>query len=310
MNKQLFLFILLFLVMPARADFTFSTNNPIRLNYTWDPSDANPALTFPVNFTFDTCQGGNCNYWFALSDTNPGGTLVASFTATNVDQYISGVNFNQTPVSGDLTPGEWAEFSGNVNTVLTDNVTFTWDTQYFQSLTAGIYNLDFFLVGGDGSNFVQSGIEVIITIAVPDLVKVSGLEDAALNAADLISGQNLDSVQTICVFSNTGTLGLYFESSSNPGFDKPFKLSKAGQCQTGQTADCVPYRVRVSTANESAITLRSNGQERGIGWTSSDTLNCDLGENMTLRVRLKKDDIDNAQAGLYQDTLTVYVYPK
>ena len=312
MKKIVPLLFALFLVTEVRAGFEFNSYDAP--SFVWDPSISDPEYTMTIDFRAFLCDFFFCpgeDYRLAIADEDPG-SLSAPFDATNLSEFLTNVSFSQG-ISENLTPGEWSQsaFATSASSTVTGSLVLTFDSQRLQQLPVGNFNLVFYVVGEDTNSGQRDSMEIIVSIEIPELVKVSGLEDVLLDSADLGSGNNLDWAQSICVFSNTGRVGMDFDSSSNSG--NVLKVSKTGTCPTAQTPDCVPYRIRVQTPQERNLTFRyfeHRLNHNRNDWTASDTQSCDTSENMTLTVRFKKNDLDSAQAGVYQDTLTVYVYPK
>ncbi|MGI9278445.1 MAG: hypothetical protein ACR2PX_02305 [Endozoicomonas sp.] len=324
MKLKLSLLMLLFMVSSAKAFFDFDSY--VASPLTWNPGVVNPTYTFTVNFR-SYCNSGcvGQEYRLALSDENPGsqssitpGTEPVSYDATELSDFLLSASFSQGSNSGALVPGEWTHdqnslvssfFDTNVDTIVTGTFSFVLDSNRLQQLPSGTYNLDFYIAGEDmyQTRHLDS-IFVRIPIEIPELTKVSGLKDITLNASNL-NGNNLDADQQVCVFSNTGGVTLDFDGSSDPG--NYYMLSKSGQCN--QPGDCVGYRMRAYTPSENRwLTYRFKGQRSNDfrnAWTASSLINCNGGTNMTLRVRMKRKDVQASEAGLFSDTMTITVSP-
>ena len=171
-------------------------------------------------------------------------------------------------------------------------------------LAGGGDALVFYLVGEDvDSARYYDSREIRIPLSRANEVKISGLEDVVLNSADL-SGNNLDADIGVCVYSSTAEVRLDFDGANVPGQD--YQLSRTSGCS--QPGQCVPYRIRVKTPNKNWLTYRRKGH-RQAKWAASTDVQCNGTDNMTIRVRLKKNDVNNAATGVYQDTMTVIVSP-
>lgn len=311
---KVFFAVLILFSSGARAFFDFS-------GYVADPlnvssGNVNPTYTFTVSFSA-YCSSGciGQDYRLALSDSDPGSqspssNIPDSYQADELTEFLVSVQYNQDGNQGSLVPGEWTHsessssfFETTTNGSVTGSFTFTFNQNRLKQLEAGTYDFSFYVAGEDMYNTRHlDSILVTIPIVVPEFVQISGLEDVALDTDDL-SGNNLDAQFGVCVFSNTGEVSIDFDSSSNPGDD--FMLSKQGQCVNA--SDCVNYRMRVRTPDESWLTYRRQGQRPNMVWTASTEQDCEGQDNMTLRVRIKAEDLDNIDSGVYSDTMTVTV---
>ncbi|WOG28934.1 hypothetical protein [Endozoicomonas sp. 8E] len=251
----------------------------------------------------------------ALSDSDPGSqspssNVPDSYQADELTEFLVSVQYSQGGNQGSLIPGEWTHsessssfFETTTNGTVTGSFTFTFNQNRLKQLEAGTYDFSFYVAGEDMYNTRHlDSILVTIPIVVPEFVQISGLEDVALDADDL-SGNNLDAQFGVCIFSNTGGVSIDFDGSSDPGNN--FMLSKQGQCVNA--SDCVNYRMRVRTPDESWLTYRRQGQRPNRVWTASTEQDCEGQDNMTLRVRIKAEDLDNIDSGVYSDTMTVTV---
>ncbi len=298
----------------AWAFFEFSGYVADPLNVT--SGNANPTYNFTVSFRAycdSGCEGQD--YRLALSDSDPGSqspssNVPDSYQADELSEFLISAQYSQNGNQGSLVPGEWTHsdssssfYQTTTNGTVTGSFTFTFNQNRLLQLEAGTYDFSFYIAGEDMYNTRHlDSILVTIPIVVPEFVQISGLEDVALDANDL-SGNNLDADFGACVFSNTGEVSIDFDSSSNPGDD--FMLSKQGQCVNA--SDCVNYRMRIRTPSESWTTYRRQGQRPNRGWTASTQQDCGGQDNMTLRVRIKGNDLDNIDSGVYSDTMTVTI---
>ncbi|KEQ19381.1 hypothetical protein [Endozoicomonas numazuensis] len=301
----------------SRAFFDF-------FGYVADPlhvfsGNANPTYNFTVSFSA-YCNSGcvGQDYRLALSDSDPGrqspitgGTEPLQYPADELSQFLISAQYSQQSNQGSLIPGQWTYpnssnslFQTTTNGSVTGSFSFTFNQNRLKQLPAGTYNFSFYIVGEDmyGTLHLDS-ILVTIPIVVPELVQISGLEDVALDTKDL-SGNTLDAQFGVCVFSNTGGVSIDFDGSSNPGSD--FMLSKQGQCVNA--SDCVNYRMVVKTPSENRLNYRRQGHRPNKVWTASAQQDCGGQDNMTLLVKLKRNDLGDIDSGVYSDTMTVTVW--
>ena len=153
-----------------------------------------------------------------------------------------------------------------------------------------------------------------IQAVVQPMVRVSNLHDITINAtADAIlhsfdaSSTAIDGNTTFCVYSNNGNQGDYTMavSTGHGSFALP-----------GPGTTPLPYSVWASDSTTNVFTgtfLGAPGTRTGLhtasGGTRTNTTNCaDVGgADANLHVRFLKTDLLAANAGTYQDTLTVTV---
>ena len=236
----------------------------------------------------------------AISVGDLGNVMATSvtFTTTGDNEDSSKKQFSLGGWSSTISP-----FTNSTRVTATYTVTLK-KTGLLNILNAGGDALVFYLVGEDvDSTRYYDSREVSIPLNRAKEVKISGLEDVVLNSADL-SGNNLDADIAVCVYSSTSEVRLDFDGANVPGQD--YQLSRTNECS--QPGQCVPYRIRVKTPTKDWVTYRRKGQ-RQTKWTASTDVQCNGVDNMTIRVRLKNDDINDAGTGVYQDTMTVIVSP-
>ena len=236
----------------------------------------------------------------AISAGDLGSVMATSvtFTTTGDNDDSSKKQFSLGGWSSTISP-----FTNSTRVTATYTVTLK-KTGLLNILSAGGDALVFYLVGEDvDSTRYYDSREISIPLSRAKEVKISGLEDVILNSADL-SGNNLDADIGVCVYSSTGKVTLDFDGANVPGQD--FELSRTSDCS--QPDQCVSYRIRVRTPTEDWVTYRRKGQRQN-EWTASDDVQCNNTDNMTIRVRLKRNDVNGAGTGVYQDTMTVIVSP-
>ena len=314
-------FILWMVTNNANAFFEFENASVSPFN--WEYSEVNPRYTFTVNFR--AFCNGRCtgqDYRLVLADVDPGsqspvtpGSQPDEYEAVILSEYVLNINYQEGNSAGLFTPGRWSHqesatyfFQTSVNTSVTGTFTLELNARKLKTLAAGSQVLRFYVGGEDmyGTRHSDS-IEISIPLVIPELVKISGLEDITLNAAGL-NGGNLDADQQVCLFSNTGRVSLDFDGHNVP--DENFQLAKSGHCS--DSADCVSYRIRVRTVSENWLTFRRRGQWENSNrnrWSASLSEDCNGAENATIRVRIKRNDLNMADAGVYSDTMTVTVSP-
>ena len=152
-----------------------------------------------------------------------------------------------------------------------------------------------------------------VTVNIPKMVRVSGLDDMTFNITPAMLTEPYfsreDQTSTFCVYSNDGANGAYSlqVSATHSGVNgRPWGL-------TGPSSSVLPYNIWTSdnTGNQfkdynfgQTVTYASNADGQG----RRTTLNCsDHGDNATLKVGIDDADLLAAQAGAYTGTVTVTV---
>lgn len=158
------------------------------------------------------------------------------------------------------------------------------------------------LAATQGSMGATSQGDIQISAGVPDLVKISYLDDLSLGT---FSGTgDLTGSDDVCVFSNNGGYNI---DAAGSGTGNAFELTG------GSTGSTVPYSVEwgntAGAASGSAVTP-STGLTGVTG--SFTTPSCQGGSslNATLMVRISEADLSGAAADTYTGTLTLTVSPQ
>jgi spore coat protein U-like protein len=153
-----------------------------------------------------------------------------------------------------------------------------------------------------------------VTVNIPKMVRVSGLDDLTINVTPAMLTEPFfsreDATSRFCVYSNDGANGAYnLTVSANPS-----NIEGAAPYALQGTGGTLPYAIWTSdnTANEfknfrfAGLTTTYSANADGAG--RPKTLNCtDRAENASIKVGVNDAAIIAAQAGTYTDTITVTV---
>ncbi|RJF87810.1 hypothetical protein D3874_12895 [Oleomonas cavernae] len=142
---------------------------------------------------------------------------------------------------------------------------------------------------------------LVITLAAPNLVRISALDDINLGT---FSGTALAGGDDVCIFSNTGG---YNVTASGDGTGSAFEL-------TGfSTGDAVPYNVQwATTAGATSGTALTAGTPlTGLGGSFTNPT-CRGGAQLNARVLVDVTEavLSEAPADNYTGTLTLLVEPQ
>lgn len=153
---------------------------------------------------------------------------------------------------------------------------------------------------------------VQLNVNIPEMVRVSGLNDLTINVTPAMLTEPFfsreDAVDTFCVYSNDGANGEYsmaVSATAGPGGDTPFALTGPGQLPYAMwTSDNVGNSFKSFRFNGSPTNYTSNADGAG----RRTTLDCSAqGNNASIRFGVKDSNLIAAQAGAYTDTVTVTV---
>ena len=133
-----------------------------------------------------------------------------------------------------------------------------------------------------------------------DKVKISGLEDAFLNAEGTFTLDN------VCVYSSNGEVKLSFNGGDLGDENEFFALRQSNNKMT------MPYSITVTTHEslKAANTFKKDGRAGGYWKVNSEAEDCKNIPNMSFTIQADKQAMNAAGAGVYSDTMTVTVEPK
>lgn len=153
-----------------------------------------------------------------------------------------------------------------------------------------------------------------VTVNIPKMVRVSGLDDLTINVTPAMLTEPFfsrsDATSLFCVYSNDGADGAYnltvTANQSGLGGATPFALTGPG--------GALPYAIWTSdnTGNQFKNFRFSGGTTSYLanadGLGRPTTLDCtDRTENASIKVGVLDANIIASQAGTYTDTITVTV---
>ncbi|MHA3840735.1 hypothetical protein ACX0GZ_05890 [Sphingomonas aestuarii] len=189
----------------------------------------------------------------------------------------------------------------------------------FATALVALYATPAFAQAGDGQlSQTQSSASFNVTTNIPQMVRISGLEDLTLNvtAASVASGTGAQNVsQRFCVYSNSTLQGLYKLTADGQSGDElnsgEAKFSLNGPegtrlsfaLWTSDRASDVYYKGTATPGVAKSMQTAHNGQAR------ATTLNCNGTDNASMNVRFTNARLLAALAGSYTGTLTFTVAP-
>lgn len=166
------------------------------------------------------------------------------------------------------------------------------------AVRAGSYEGQFTLEINGGSNGRDTDATTFaIRIDVPDLVRISNLNDIALGFYPG-SGEMVGS-DALCVYRNDPA-GAYTVEASGQGSGNAFVLAQNGVE--------LPFAVDYSDGNGWRA-LSAGGAPLAAGNAHSGSIDCGGGSNASVRVRITESVLANAEPGSYAGRLTLTVAP-
>jgi len=153
-----------------------------------------------------------------------------------------------------------------------------------------------------------------VTVNIPKMVRVSGLDDLTFNITPAMLTEPYfsreDQTSTFCVYSNDGADGAYAMTvsgqASGLGGGRPWALSgPGGQLPFAMwTSDNTGSQFKTFRFPNQTVNYLSNADGNG----RRTTLNCGAqGDNATIKVGVNDSDLIAAQAGTFTGTVTVTV---
>lgn len=172
---------------------------------------------------------------------------------------------------------------------------------------------------GDGALSETSSVARFnVTTNIPQMVRISGLEDITLNvtAASVASATGAQNVgQRFCVYSNSTSAGLY-KLTVDGQSGSELNTGEAKFSLTGPDSTQLSFALWASDRASDAYAkgtatpgVAKNMQTTAGGQTRPTTLNCNGTENASMNVRFTNARILAALAGSYTGTLTFTVAP-
>jgi len=142
---------------------------------------------------------------------------------------------------------------------------------------------------------------VVITATVPNLVRISGLNDIALGTW---SGTgDMTGSDSLCVWSTTRK---YAVTATGSGASSAFTLTSGGT-----TPSTIAYTVQwADSSGASTGTAMTAGTPVTTRNTTATSTTCAGGTNATVLVRVAETDLAAAPAAAYTGTLTLVVAPE
>lgn len=149
--------------------------------------------------------------------------------------------------------------------------------------------------GGNGSETRTSNFTVDVT--VPDLVRISQMDDIGLGTFDGIN----DAVGTdsICVYRNDAS-GAYAITATGDGAGSAFELADGG--------NVLPYQVEYDDGT-GFVLMSAGGMPLNRANADPGAVDCGGASNAQVRVTVFATDMDVAPVGNYGGTLTLLISP-
>ena len=146
--------------------------------------------------------------------------------------------------------------------------------------------------------------DVVVTLGVDPLVRVSDLRDVSFSSSFLNSGDPdwFQDDQSICIFSSgKGDKYSVSVSGNSPG---PLVLEHSANSAS------IPYQVKLEQPDgKKSLTFINSGDNTNETLKGSKEEICPTDKLTALQVLVAKDDVRSAQPGIYSDTLTLIVAP-
>ena len=163
---------------------------------------------------------------------------------------------------------------------------------------AGSYESRFTLeINGSSNGSDTDATSFLIRVDVPDLVRISNLNDIALGffpgSGDMIGSDAL------CVYRNDPA-GAYTVEAAGQGAGNAFVVAQNGTE--------LPFAVDYSDGN-GWRSLTAGGAPLAAGNASSASMDCGGATNASVRVRIQSETLSNAAPGSYAGRLTLTVAP-
>ena len=302
---------LVFLPMSAHAFIEFTGANAPDLLLANEPGE---TISYQFTVTFRAYCNSGCtgqDYRIALSDNDPGPaqspstSVPESFVVTNLQQYVTSASFQQGGDSATIPLGAWTPeniLATTTNSAVTGTGTLQLSRSALIALGTGTHELRFWVAGEDTYGTRHYDVqEVVVSVVVPTLVKISGLEDVLVTTDNStqrwyrkdmqfcvhVAGATADQRQFAIAFDSKNTSGSAFQLESGAG-------------------NGITYNLRFRTSSEGWRNIFSDG-ELSQSFTGHIDEDCNFGTNSTIRVRVVRSEADAASSGTYQDTMTLTV---
>ncbi|WP_299734829.1 hypothetical protein [uncultured Endozoicomonas sp.] len=293
-------FILLFVSVSVPATFEFTdapTNNSYYINMgRWNGLDnmSSTPLTIPIRSCFFFCLG-RAEYYlraynFGFTHENSAIDSELALARITFSQVSSGeaINLIGTYPTSGIMPVE-SDVSGQLTLHILDSA--------LDSAQPGKYRARVTLDGYNNPPFWDGREEdtryLDVDVEVPDRVKISGLNDVVLTSSS--SNAVTSAPMNFCVFSQGGS---DFQLKANSTND-------AGSFVLQQGSNAINYDLLVNHPDYSSLPPNSFTSP----WSGSKTQSCadEGGSNMSLSVHIPGGQ--NANTGVYTDTVTLTVMP-
>lgn len=157
------------------------------------------------------------------------------------------------------------------------------------------------LAASNGNVGATSQGSLVLSINIPEQIKISHISDIIFSTSDFISGESvITKAEPVCIYKNSSTSQTYAVTAIGSGNGGAFYLTNGMQT--------LPYSIRWGdSASGGTIVMLSHGHKiTGINGASLN-LDCQGGDNATLYVDILELDAKQVLAGTYTGTLTLQI---
>lgn len=160
---------------------------------------------------------------------------------------------------------------------------------------------------GSGDSGHHAWVRITISLNVPDLIQISGLNDMELSNKNLV-GEFYEKTQEFCVYTLLGQK-FTIKASGTADTAKDFRLVNNNKSYK------IPYEMLIGrTEGFPPVQIQPNNKlMEGEDWVGDcpprgDNSNGDT--NMTLKIRVDETEAGRQPSGVYKDTMTITVKPE
>ncbi|MRI31745.1 hypothetical protein EOPP23_01880 [Endozoicomonas sp. OPT23] len=274
-------------LIPEESDLDGTSNRDISTveNYcalSYRQADGNPT-SYDIAFQTGTSASDVGGGFFQIGNNGPD---IKMEWRGNPDSAYADIS--SSGLSND-TAG--ARFCSDRNAMA--SIRATLNASQLQSIQPGRYSGELSMDMGQGSNLYHSRIPFQITL--PDLYKISGLDDIVLT--EKVPNRSFyRKDERFCVFVWGG--GSY-TIRANGGTGNQFLLSNG--------SDTINYMVRLSKAADGSSLETVSVDQAVTSTAGSNSLSCNGQNNARVRIRINDSELAGKSAGVYSGTLSLTV---
>ena len=263
---------------------------------------------------------GNFSDYRVMATSNEKGLKLVNQSDSNISLVVGMVftgssNGGGAPVSTPLVDGRYSSVNmPGSNCLFSTNarlqMSFLRDDMY--KVAAGHYAADFTfgVCRVQGGNNCKQEVQKNMRLAVelPPLIQLTGLSDIDFGSYDGMSPE-ISQGYSFCVYSNTGLYSLT-ASALEAANGEDFALVGKGK------GELLTYEVRVDDSVDASAEkkLKNGVAKRGLKTRQNSSMysrEClDKGDNASLEVRIKGEELNKVSGDSYESQLTIMVEPE